>query len=157
MTVVPKLCAWDHHCGGASGVINRIAFKLQRNLLPHLKKVKSTDKSTIPYVTSWMGLIMAMVYNSHQMYQILQSCDHLVDTVQCPTFKAFRLRKAKSKSFFSFCRTAVVSLDLEAEIINLTSDEEEEVTPSPSRKRPENELPNSSGSKFARIGKPKVG
>jgi hypothetical protein len=78
----------------------------------HLKNVKPQQQGFNPYSASWIRLIMAMVYNAHQMYQNLQTFDHLMDRDNCLTFKSFTVRKAKSGSFRSFCQKAVVSMDL---------------------------------------------
>jgi ferredoxin-like protein FixX len=63
------------------------------------------------YAACWIRLIMAMVYNSHQMYQNLQTYNHLMDKENCLTFKSFSLSKAKSGSFRSFCQKAANSIN----------------------------------------------
>jgi hypothetical protein len=88
----------------------------------HLKNIKSQHMRMNPYAASWIRLIMAMVYNSHQMHQNLQTFHHLMDKERCTTFKSFTLRKANSGSFRSFCRKAVISMDLDSSVNVYQSD-----------------------------------
>ena len=101
--LLPSLVALWNRIKGGIDVFSR-----------NLKNVKSQHQSMNPYAASWIRLLMAMVYNAHQMHQNLQTMNYLMDNDKCLTFKSFTTRKAKSGSFRSFCRKAAISVDLDS-------------------------------------------
>ena len=110
--ILPTLVAFWNRIKGGIDVFSR-----------HLKNVKSNHACLSPYAACWIRLIMAMVYNSHQMHQILQSYDHIMDQEKCLNFSSVTKRKSKVGSFADFCQIAANTMDLKR---NASSDEEDE-------------------------------
>jgi hypothetical protein len=57
-------------------------------------------------------MIMAMVYNTHRCYTLLQSYDDVMDPAKCKSYKAFNIIKANSNTFADFCRDAAKALEV---------------------------------------------
>jgi hypothetical protein len=110
--ILPTLAAFWNRIKGGIDVFSR-----------HLKNVKANHSSLSPYAACWIRLIMAMVYNSHQMYQIMQSYDYLMDKRKCLSFKDYVNHKAKSGCYLIFCKKVAATWEIKA---NQLSDEEEE-------------------------------
>jgi hypothetical protein len=110
--ILPTLAAFWNRIKGGIDVFSR-----------HLKNVKANHSSLSPYAASWIRLIMAMVYNSHQMYQIMQSYNYLMDKRKCLSFKDYVNHKAKSGCYLIFCKKVAATWEIKA---NQLSDEEEE-------------------------------
>jgi hypothetical protein len=77
---------------------------------------------------------MAMVYNAHQMHQILQSYDHLMDKNKCLTFSSFTKQKSTVGSFANFCKLLANNISLKEDPLFCKNEDKKEDVPLPTRK-----------------------
>jgi hypothetical protein len=91
--IPPTLPAFRNRIKGGIDVFSR-----------HLKNAKANHSNLSPYAACWIRLIMAMVYNSHQMHLIMQSYKYLMDKRKCLSFKDFVNQKANQGAFSSFVK-----------------------------------------------------
>ena len=91
--LLPSLIAYWNRIKGGIDVFSR-----------HLKNVHAQHNRLNPYYCAvWLRMIMALVYNAHRCYSLLQSYDDLMNTDKWKSFKAFNKIKGEGIHFKDFC------------------------------------------------------
>lgn len=73
------------------------------------KNVKAEHANLGPIAAIWLRLIMSLVYNAFQCYNLSKTVDYLLSD-ECTSFKDFQRKKARLPPFRHFCKVLAKNL-----------------------------------------------